>query len=63
MGRTIRIFLNGIANSLNPNGYNNIVSPTREIGESASRINAKRETNNRRINKVTDVRITEITAG
>lgn len=63
MGKSIRIFLNGIANSLNPDGYNNIVSPTKKLGESASRISDKREKNYRRISKVTDVRTAEITAG
>jgi len=62
MGRQLRIFLNGIANSLNPNGYNNIVSPTKKIGESASKINTKRKINQKRINKVVDVRIAETTA-
>jgi len=35
MGKELRLFLVGIANSLNPNGYNNIVTPPRELGESS----------------------------
>ncbi len=62
MGKTMRMFLSGIANSLNPIGYDNIVSPSRKIGESASRINTKREKNQERIDKVAYSRITKITA-
>ncbi len=63
MGRTIRIILSGIANSLNPSGYSNIVSPARKIGESASRINTKRKINKAKIDRATYVRIAECTAG
>lgn len=62
MGKGFIIFLNGIANSLNPNGYNNIVSSTKKLGESTSKINTKRKINQDKINKVVDVRITEATA-
>ena len=62
MGKHLRIFLNGIANSLNPDGYNNIVSPTKKLGESASKINAKREKNQKRVNRVVDARIANATA-
>lgn len=62
MGTHLRIFLNGIANSLNPDGYNNIVSPTKKLGESASKINTKRKKNQKRMNRIVDVKIAEATA-
>ena len=62
MGRSLRIFLSGIANSLNSNGYNNIVTPANKLGETASKINSMRKKNNDRINKVVNGKIAEATA-
>lgn len=41
MGTQIRLFLNGIANSLNPDGYNYIVTSTRKLGDSTKIISKK----------------------
>ncbi len=41
MGTQIRLFFNGIANSLNPEGYNYIVTPTRKLGDSTRIISNK----------------------
>ncbi|MFA7570903.1 MAG: hypothetical protein WCY75_06675 [Sulfurimonadaceae bacterium] len=62
MGKTLRIFLSGIANSLNSDGYNNIVAPSNRLGEIASRINSTRRKNHNRINKVVNGKISEATA-
>lgn len=62
MGRSLKIFLSGIANSLNSNGYNNIVTPSNKLGETALRINSTRRKNHKRINKVVNGKIAEATA-
>lgn len=62
MGNEIRLILAGIANSLNSNGYYNIVTPPRKLGETATMINKKRAKNYKRIQKVTDERTTRLTA-
>lgn len=59
MGKEIRIFLSGIANSLNANGYYKIVTPPRKLGEITTKINIKRKKNQERINKVIDAKIKE----
>lgn len=59
MGNKIRLFLNVISNSLNPDGYNQIVS-VRNLGETTSLINEKRKKNHNRINKVVNGKIKEI---
>ena len=41
MGTQIRLFFNGIANSLNSDGYNSIVTPTRKLGDSTRIISHK----------------------
>lgn len=41
MGKELKLFLVGIANSFNPNGYNNIVTPPRKLGESSRIFNTK----------------------
>ena len=62
MGKNLkRIFL-GIANSLNSNGYNNIVSPSNKLGETTSRINSVRRKNHNRVNKVVNGKIAEATS-
>ena len=62
MSREIKIFLAGIANSLNIYGYNNIVTPTKKLGEISTKVNTKRRRNQNRINKVVDAKIKEYTA-
>jgi len=61
MSNKIRIFMIGIANSLNTQGYYNIVSSPRNLGETTKRINIKRKKNHMRIKKVIDAKINEIT--
>jgi hypothetical protein len=41
MGKELKLFLIGISNSFNPNGYNNIVTPPRKLGESSHIFNKK----------------------
>jgi hypothetical protein len=43
MSENIKLFFNGIVNSLNPDGYYNVVTPPRKLGLSARDV-----TNNRR---------------
>ncbi|WP_152018440.1 hypothetical protein [Aliarcobacter butzleri] len=60
MGNKIKIFFNVISNSLNPDGYNQIVT-IKTLGENTSSINSKREKNQNRINKVINGKIKETT--
>ncbi len=41
MGTQIRLFFSGIVNSLNPDGYKCIVTPTRKLGDSTKIIAKK----------------------
>jgi hypothetical protein len=41
MGTQIRLFFNGIANSLSPDGYNYVVTSTRKLGDSTKIITKK----------------------
>jgi len=60
MGREIRLILSGIANSLNPNGYYNVVTPPRKLNETATKINSKRKSNYKKLQRQTDERISGI---
>ena len=62
MGNEIKIFLSGIANSLKADGYYHVVTSPKKMGETTTKINTKRAKNHRRIKKVVDERIAEITA-
>ncbi len=61
MSNEIKIFLNGIANSLKIDGYYHVVTSPRKMGEITTKINYKRSKSHKRIKKVVDERITEIT--
>lgn len=61
MGSEIRLFLKGIANSLNPDGYYHVVSSPRKLGETTTKINSKRKKNHNRIKKVVDEKCIELT--
>lgn len=58
MGNKIKIFFNVISNSLNPDGYNQVVT-IRTLGENTSLINSKRKKNQNRIDKVINDKIKE----
>ena len=60
MGSRIRLFFNIISNSFNPDGYAQVTT-TRKLGETASLINEKRKTNQQRLNRVVNGKITKIT--
>lgn len=60
MSENIKIFFNGIANSLNPNGYNEIVTSTKELGSISKKINNKRKENYKRIRKEIDGQVESI---
>ena len=60
MGNEIKIFLAGIANSLNANGYYHIVTAPKDIGTAITTINSKRKKQHRRMKKVIDERISEL---
>jgi len=62
MSEEIRLFLNGIANSLNINGYSNIVTSSKKMGEITTKVNTKREKNQSRLNKVVNAKLSEYTA-
>ena len=61
MSNEIKIFLKGIANSLNPDGYYHIVSSPRTLGETTEKINLKRKKNHNRIKKVINEKYLELT--
>jgi len=42
MSENIKIFFSGIVNSLNPDGYYNVVTPPRKLGLSARHITSNR---------------------
>ena len=62
MGKEIKIFLTGIANSLKTDGYYHIVTPPKELGKTTTEVNLKRAKSHRRIKRKTDERIAAITA-
>lgn len=59
MGEKIRIFLDTISNSLNPDGYSQIVG-LKELGDSSLKISIKRARYNRIINRVVNAKIEKI---
>jgi len=61
MSDEIRVLLKSIANSLQLNGYYHVVSSPRKLGETTIKINNKRKKNHKRINKVVDEKIAELT--
>ena len=60
MGNEIKIFLTGIANSLNTDGYYRIVTAPKNIGTTTTIINSKRKKHHKRMKKVVDERISEL---
>ena len=60
MGNRIKLFFSIFLNIFNPDGYSQ-VNTTRKLGETASLINAKRRTNQHRLNSVASNKITKIT--
>lgn len=61
MGKNIRIFFTGIANSFRSDAYYATVTPTKRFGEIIKDTNNKRAKSSRRISKVTDCEIRELT--
>ncbi|MCB4743906.1 MAG: hypothetical protein LGB54_01360 [Sulfurovum sp.] len=55
MSDGIKLFLNGIANSLNTNGYYHIVTPPKKMGVTTKKINAERS----KIHKIKERKINE----
>ncbi len=62
MGKEIRLILSSITNSLNSNGYYNVVTPTKRLGQIMKDTNHKRSKSSRRLAKVTDARIRELSS-
>ena len=60
MSRQFKLFLVGIANSFRVDSYYNIVTPTKDYGEIIKRTNYKRKKSIRRINRIVDEKIKEI---
>lgn len=61
MGQNVRLFLCGLANSFNPNGYYNIVTPPRKLGESSSLLNKKLKKRYKKVLKESDDQLARIT--
>ena len=60
MGEKIKIFLNTISNSLNPDGYSQIVG-LKSLGEATIKINSKRRKSHYKIDRVVNAKIEKIT--
>lgn len=56
MSKEIMLFLNGIASSLNPDGYHNVVTSPKKLGEISTKIYKKRERNQKRISKAVELK-------
>lgn len=59
MGEKIKIFLNTISNSLNPDGYSQIVG-LKSLGEATIKINSKRRKSHYKIDKEQALRAQEL---
>ena len=59
MGEKIKIFLNTISNSLNPDGYSQIVG-LKSLGEATIKINSKRRKSHYKIDRVVKAKIEKI---
>lgn len=57
MSESIKLFLCGIANSINPDGYHNVVTRPKRLGEISSRIKTKRVKVYKKANKEINGRI------
>lgn len=60
MGKELKLFFISIANSMNPNGYYNIVNKPRSLNETASKINKKREAKYKELHRDMNERASEI---